>query len=404
MPETPLTSVKAKVGLSRSYFLFPPISGQNPWLDFLRAWAILFVFFRHGEWTLTTSNIDTLPSNAAWPLHNFFINGWIGVDIFLVLSGYLIAKSLHKTMDATQNIDVRTYFTGRILRIVPAYYAVLFLTAIGGFPYFPVSPENMGLRLLYHLLFLQDYFPSDINVVFWSLGVEEKFYLIAPVLFVVLLKLSRPALLFTCFAALLCISPGFKLWQFIAHNGPLDYQTFVYNYRMPFHISLEPLIIGMCVCFLHIRNICPLSTQAAKYIFTVTALILSMFLTSHELMGHISLWDVTLQPLFLAILSGLLVYSAIFMSGIKIAGERVWRILSRLSYVLYLVHFALIPFAQIITLALSLPPICFWGIYAGLSLLTALLIHFCIEKPFMQLKHRLALKHQTHPRAESLSR
>ena len=65
---------------------------------------------------------------------------------------------------------------------MPAYYAVLLIVAFGLVSFYPVPAENWGFRLAYHLLFLQDYLPADFNVVFWSLGVEEKFYLLAPFL------------------------------------------------------------------------------------------------------------------------------------------------------------------------------------------------------------------------------
>ncbi|MEL6324033.1 MAG: acyltransferase family protein, partial [Pseudomonadota bacterium] len=69
------------------YFAFPPIRGQNPWLDALRAIAVILVLLRHGERIVPLSD-------AGWtaPVHNLFINGWVGVDLFLVLSGYLITK------------------------------------------------------------------------------------------------------------------------------------------------------------------------------------------------------------------------------------------------------------------------------------------------------------------------
>jgi len=376
--------------LPSRYFSFPAIKGQNPWLDFLRAMAVLFVLLRHGERALTTSSLNASYGVATTPLHNLFINGWVGVDLFLILSGYLIGKSLISKFDKGNDINIGTYFRARALRIVPAYFVVLFITALGVFPFFSVPFENLGLRVIYHMLFLQDYLPSDINVVFWSLGVEEKFYILAPLIAFMLVKLKQKKLVFLFLALLFLSSPLIKTFQFLGENTGIDYPTFFQSYRSPFHLSMEPLILGFGISYFEIKKAFKLKPKQAKWILVATALLTVSLLISHDFLSNFSFWDMLGQPISLALLFGVMVLCSTQLSSITVMGEPIWRFISRLSYALYLIHFPLIPLA----LALTFPeaPLSFWVIYMALAFTGALLLHFTVEKPFLIIKNRQTLK------------
>ncbi|PHR55536.1 MAG: hypothetical protein COA43_15220 [Robiginitomaculum sp.] len=372
------------------YFSFPAIAGQNPWLDFLRAIAVLFVLLRHGERALMQSSSDALNALTTSPLHNFFINGWVGVDLFLVLSGYLIGKSLIKMFSKDNQINIKTYFWHRSLRIIPAYFAVLFITALGVFPLYAVSPEHLGLRVFYHMLFLQDYLPSNINVVFWSLGVEEKFYILAPLIAVILVKFKQTRSAFALMALLFLCSPLAKTFQLWSAHAEINYQTFFQDYRSPFHLSTEPLIVGFAISYFEIKKKINLTPSQAKWIFAMAAVLTGSLLFSHDFLSSFGFWDMMGQPISLALLFGTMVVCATQLSGLPVIGEPVWRLVSRLSYALYLIHFPLIPLA----LALTLPnaPLSFWGIYMIFAFAGALVLHFLVEKPFLKIKNRRSSK------------
>jgi hypothetical protein len=166
--------------------------GAIPELDGLRGIAILLVLLRHGArpyWEGTGS----LYPIGAWDAGIPLVNGWMGVDLFFVLSGFLISHHImRRSAGPVARVEWREYCSRRLLRIAPAYYAVLLLVALVPLPFYPIDREGIGLRLAYHLLFLQDYLPSDFVVAFWSLGVEVKFYLAAPLLLLALTRLTRP--------------------------------------------------------------------------------------------------------------------------------------------------------------------------------------------------------------------
>ena len=368
--------------------LFPPIPGQNPWLDMVRALAILLVLLRHG--------VHLFPARPAedaghLPVWTFATNGWSGVDLFLVLSGFLITGVLIRLADKGGQIRPGIYLRNRALRIIPAYYAALFLTAFGAFPFYAPDAAGMGWRIVYHLLFLQDYLPANINVAFWSLGVEEKFYLLAPFLVLLLLRLRRPAWQALLLASLMALSPLARTMHFLTLDPAPDYTQFFSEMRSPFHACLEPLLTGVAIAFLRQRLNVRLSPSVARQVFLACLLVLVVWLSSHDFMARISLIDVTLQPLLLSTLFGVMVFAA---SCLDIAspppGELASRIIARLSYTLYLMHVPLIPLALAMATGQAGPePIQFGAYYLCLSALGAMLLHIAVERPFLSLKQRL---------------
>lgn len=368
--------------------LFPRIPGQNPWLDLVRALAILLVLLRHGVHLFPAHPADRADTPFTWL---FATNGWAGVDLFLVLSGFLITGGLIRLADKGGQIRPGTYLRNRALRIIPAYYAVLFLTAFGAFPFYAPDAEGLGWRIIYHLLFLQDYLPADINVAFWSLGVEEKFYLLAPFLVLLLLRLKNPAWQILLLSGLMAISPLARTMHFLTLDPAPDYAQFFREMRSPFHACLEPLLTGVAIAFLRQRMNVRISPSAARQVFLGCLLMLAVWLSSHDFMARISLIDVTLQPFLLSMLFGTMVFAASCLdTAPPPPGEVASRVLARLSYTLYLVHVPLIPLALVMSAGQAGPdPVRFWAFYLCLSVLGAVLIHIAVERPFLSMKQRL---------------
>lgn len=160
----------------------PPAAPPSrlPGLDTLRAAAILAVMFFH----LTI--FGELPEGIL-PLPWF---GWMGVDLFFVLSGFLIGQQLLRGWTEEQRPSFGRFYLRRAARILPAYWFVLLL-------YFlvPAWRESSGLPPLW--TFLTFTLNLDVNLrqhAFshaWSLCVEEHFYLLLPLLLALLMR--RPS-------------------------------------------------------------------------------------------------------------------------------------------------------------------------------------------------------------------
>jgi len=149
-------------------------------LNGLRALAILPVFFHHMTWAVPHTN------RAVGWLAYFLSQGWFGVDLFFALSGFLITGILVDTRVA------ENYFSGfyarRVLRIFPLYYAVLIgiLVAASFIHPYPTQLPVAADRKLY-FLFLANWlclwkgqWGPNVLGHFWSLAVEEQFYLLWP--------------------------------------------------------------------------------------------------------------------------------------------------------------------------------------------------------------------------------
>ncbi len=149
---------------------------RNISLDLLRSIAILMVFIGH-----------TVLSYGAPEILAPLQFGGTGVDLFFVLSGWLIGYQLFNELHRHGNIDVKRFWIRRWMRTLPAYYAVLIFT-IGQQL---VTKNDFEIPFDY-FVFLQNYNqPFSIFSVSWSLCVEEQFYLVIAPLIVFLAKLTR---------------------------------------------------------------------------------------------------------------------------------------------------------------------------------------------------------------------
>ncbi|MHC5353685.1 acyltransferase family protein [Myroides sp. LJL115] len=154
-------------------------------LNGIRAIAALAVLFSHCNLALNNFNIkkyslfgfDDNGNHLAYKL------GEYGVTMFFVLSGFLITFLIKKEIAKTQTIDVKSFYIRRILRIWPLYYLYIILV----FVTFYFFNENFPpfSTLAFYLLFFANIpyiggFPIPLLGHFWSIGVEEQFYLFWP--------------------------------------------------------------------------------------------------------------------------------------------------------------------------------------------------------------------------------
>ncbi|CAN0501604.1 unnamed protein product, partial [Phaeothamnion confervicola] len=160
------------------------------------------------------------------------LNGWAGVDLFFVLSGFLIASHLIRSQSRPdRSWSLKAYMKKRVLRIVPAYYAVLLVLFIG-LPFYPLDPRELGWRFTYHLLFLQDYYPANLVSSFWSLGVEEKFYLLLPLLLYPVLRLRGIGRRLVCLLGLYLLPIGARAWTY-SSLPVVDHMRYFLKLRSP---------------------------------------------------------------------------------------------------------------------------------------------------------------------------
>ena len=135
--------------------------------------------------------------------------GFIGVDIFYVISGYLITGLILREIEKTGTLDLRRFYQRRIKRLLPTSVFVLFVTAIFAWILFPpITRESLGRDLFAAATYISNYLfawwqndyqnlnatPSPF-IHYWSLAVEEQFYLVWPLFILFLARYGKKVIL-----------------------------------------------------------------------------------------------------------------------------------------------------------------------------------------------------------------
>lgn len=176
-----------------------------------------------------------------------FVGGWVGVDLFFVLSGFLIGGQLWKEYATTGSLGYKTFFIKRSLRIWPLYFfvAITFLIIRG-----VLNPEWQYSDLY----FLSNYLPEGAVQGSWSLATEEQFYLLLPLLILGLafFKVSSKTGRYLA-GAMVLVSPliRYLVWQrYFNMEAPNVAQELEHIY-FPFHTHMDGLFIGVLLANLY---------------------------------------------------------------------------------------------------------------------------------------------------------
>jgi len=212
---------------------------KNPWLDCVRSLAIACVLLGHSALLL-----------QEWPqLHFLLLSGYMGVEIFFVLSGFLIGGILWRMRFRFDAAALRTFWLRRWLRTLPNYFLFLLgvtLLAVLGLREAPLWPQGWWQ----YALFVQNlaWRHPDFFAEAWSLSVEEVFYLCLPLLAWVLCVATRlrvaTALALLAAAVLLACSAARLLLA--ASDPALQWDM---DFRKVAALRLDALVLGVLLAF-----------------------------------------------------------------------------------------------------------------------------------------------------------
>ncbi len=359
-------------------------------LDHLRTLAITLVFFYHYRIPIF-AHPQWISDGAKF--------GWTGVDLFFVLSGFLISSQLFAQIAQGRSISIKEFFIKRLLRILPAFWFI-----VGVYFCFPAFHEREALAPLWKYLTFTQNFGIDLsrNGTFshaWSLCVEEHFYLFLP-LSIIALQFTRH-LKKGYFFVIAFFILGFLLRNYIWNNiyepmigkesaGILWYKYVYY----PTYNRLDGLLVGVSIAALYTfrPNVWARVSQQGNLLICTALAVLAgaYFLCYEELSYEASVFGFPL----IGIGYGLLVMGAISPGSFLFKWKsRSTTFLAGLSYALYLSHKGMIHVVQTL-LAQTIDPesnvmlfICIVSCICG-----ALLLNLLIEKPFMKLRDKLLKK------------
>ncbi|NOZ10749.1 MAG: acyltransferase [Gammaproteobacteria bacterium] len=348
-----------------------------PEIDGLRAIAVISVLLFHLDFKA-------------------FSGGYIGVDVFFVISGFLITRIIRNEILSTGAFSFRNFYIRRARRLLPALYFTLSLSFISAFLLFsPQQLQRFSGALISSIVSLSNfyfwneagYFDTETHykplLHTWSLGVEEQFYLVWPLILVFLLtKIPGKS------APIVLVMGGIfsLLLNFIFADGQSSFLTWVSPtiakwfedgpstifFLAPFRVF--EFVIGACIVWL-------IKYQTKSKIISEMMLIIGLGMITYPVFTYT---EETLFPSFNAILpcvgAGLVIFSSHAQYSGKLLRNQFTRGLGLISYSLYLIHWPIIVFYN------------YWKIdnlnltekstITVASVLAAALMYRLIEQPF----------------------
>jgi peptidoglycan/LPS O-acetylase OafA/YrhL len=352
--------------------------GHHAVLDGVRGIAVLMVVVTHFA-SLSAAN------------YHYFHPGLLGVDIFFVLSGFLITSILLQEFETSHSINLKRFYVRRFLRLMPAYWAcVLFMHFVGPRWLGPWEAEHAGSNgtLFFALIYMTNWQEVSGHYVgvfnhLWSLAVEEQFYLIwAPLFLALLLKMkSRVSIAGATLSLIILLFVSFemKIGLGTVSEGYLYAAT---------DCRLIPLLLGALASMAFLWKSLPAKFVASRWFdllaftsFLAAPVLASRFRTpftsTYQVVpwfglawAIIILWMVTRRRTF--------VHSALSFPPLLWVG--------RISYGLYLWHYFFVGFVRDQPWPLSAK----LAVGLALSFVVTTCSYYLLERPFLTLKERFA--------------
>lgn len=355
-------------------------------LDHLRAFAIGIVFLFH-YFILSNGEPNWLPEVAEF--------GWTGVDLFFVLSGFLISSQLFADIKQGRKVSFSHFFLKRFFRIIPAY-----LVTVGFYFCLPFFREKEALPPLWKFLTFTQNFGLNLKDYgtfshAWSLCVEEHFYLILPATLVVYQSLNKFTksrwLLLTLFVL------GFvaRLYSFnmlyapyIGHeNSWLYWYKYIYY---PTYNRLDGLLVGLLLAGVYTfrPTLWARVSKQGNLLFVggILLLILAYWLCEDQQTLTASVFGFPL----LSIGYGFVVAGAVSPSSFIYRWKStISTSIATLSFAIYLTHKGVIKITHRLLEGTNWDSNVVLLVCVVTSLLAAFLLNRLVEKPFLKLRNRI---------------
>jgi peptidoglycan/LPS O-acetylase OafA/YrhL len=341
-----------------------------PQLDAVRGFAVLLVMFEHLGGPVVRTHF---PLSA----------GALGVNLFFVLSGFLISGILFAEIDRERGRTgamLGRFFLRRSVRLIPAYYVVLLILAVLGI-------NEVRGDLLWHVTYSSNFLVAAGGPMlpFWSLAVEEQFYLILPF---ILLLAGRHRL--GVGIGLVATGLGARVLAYLAGTDPTSFELLLPG-------KLEVLGAGVvlgALCYANGRRAFSwIAGRGGRILGVAAAAALALeliifYTTPIEGIGRYFTFTLTSGVYF----GWVVVRAARGFTGwiAWVLEHPVLRYVGRISYTLYLVHSFIpeilrLPAAEAVTGELPLPVLAILSF--GLSFVVATVSWLVLERPLLRMAH-----------------
>jgi peptidoglycan/LPS O-acetylase OafA/YrhL len=378
--------------------LFQRSAGRFPALDGMRALAALMIVYFHATGVVPGLTIFTFPLGLG--------SLWIGVDIFFVLSGFLIGHILLLQMQRG-GVAFRSFYVRRAFRIFPAYYVVLTLNVLVFIHLGVFSPIHFNIPWALWLkfsipsyLYLCNYIrTTEVMGWAWSLCVEEHFYLIFPTILVLLFRFS-PRIRLVGLLILALLPLAIRTIAFIDDPGVRLFPQLL----LESHTHCDGLFIGVLVAYLFVYH----RGQLARFATRLSPLLLATAFACYAS----ALWaggaTATLQTGFLRVVAllfllavgtALIITNVLFVDNVvsRVLAHPFWYPIARVSYGMYLIHpfvaywlVSFVPGSRVDIAGSLVRLIAFGTVTALATFLCACLLFVLVERPMLSRGARFA--------------
>lgn len=366
--------------------------------DILRSLAILLVMLVHLPLKATPSVLVSVREY-----------GWLGVDIFFVLSGYLIGTQLFKEITRSGAVNFKSFYLRRAFRIFPAFFVVLALYAL-----VPVLRDNPTMQPLWKFATFTvnlGFDPREGNAFSqaWTLAVEEQFYLVLPLLVLLLYKRISTGWVLGLAGMLMLggIVLRYAIWDVqigtLVAEGQFRpaFATYLRDVYYPTYTRLDGLLFGVILAAARFfkPELCrqylpPKVTLPLGLAFVIAALI--CFVIRGPLAGQ------GIFPVFQAQLGAVAGFplvsigiTLLFCAMLDLEGVlKRWPVpgtalVATLSYSLYLTHKSVFHVMRLVVGEENLQGGVGFVAYLVASFAVAAVLWFCVEQTFLRLRDRL---------------
>ena len=369
-------------------------------LDALRFLAAFMVVFYHafdawaGWFGIPKILAGDDPKTYSWfgeHVHKLIGNWGFGVDLFFLISGFLITYLLLKEKTEKGKINFPKFFLRRIFRIWPLYFFIIaispFLVHWIGAP----TPDYKSALLFYnnfHTIAIEKLgqepwaFPF---AHFWSICIEEHFYLVWPFVVAFIPMRRLPAALITIILA----SIAFRVYQFSFNSDHSFFPIYLHTLS-----RIDELTIGGLVAWAHFQK--PISLRTPLILRLLLLGILIWSLSVDNLSEWSTIFSLCWKKYFYLGIGGFLMLNFVFNPDVKLrfGSKNLISYLGRCSYGIYLWGNILLPIV-ITKIMLRFFPSgsgwIYWPVILGASFLIPIITYELLEKPFLKLKSRFAI-------------
>ena len=343
-----------------------------PSLDVLRGFAVLLVLMLHGS-------------------YGYFKGGWVGVDLFFVISGYLITTILLNENFSTGKIAIFKFYVRRALRLFPALIICVLLSNILWSFTENYEGANRWQATIAALFYFTNFIPGNISgnmAHLWSLAVEEHFYLFWPVL--ISFFLSKLYLRYTLFVltALILAITAFRICAYHFNFQFLNNLVTIDSFKFTL-CRIDSIILGAILAFVLIQN----KYESLAINFKILTFILVILLASFIfILFTVAEGDIYLRNggfIITNLICVLTVWAAVIYPNHFLFSNRMLHWLGKKSYGIYLYHFPIFMLLEGLRVHHSLSNyLIVTSIRFIATIIVAELSYRYVELPFLKSKKR----------------